>query len=442
MKMEMKKAALVFLILYSCCIASAAAQKHAGTAKTSPVLAYRLIELKVSGSQRYTEKEMLPASGLALGQNVVEADFKEAARRIGDTGLFSDVAYSFSYSSAGTKLELQLTDVDESKLVPAHFENFVWFTDAQLLAEIQKRVPLFKPRMPVSGTMPDNVEQALQAVIDEKQIPARVDYLREAPEKGGELIGIAYRVEALEIRIRNVEFPGATPDQLPALQATSRKLTGAAYMRSALAQVASIEFMPVCLKRGYLKAAFGDSEARVVTQSEGEVEVDAILPLTPGKVYSTSAVEWKGNTVIATDNLQRVLHLPAGQPADAIRLTSDLEEAAKLYHSKGYMMARITPKPLLDDEHSTVRYELSVQEGDQFKMGEFEVIGLDSQAKAHLQAAWKLREGDPYDGEYPKRFLNEASRLIPPGIPWAIGIHEAVNEKDKTVDVTIRFSAK
>jgi len=77
--------------------------------------------------------------------------------------------------------------------------------------------------------------------------------------------------------------------------------------------------------------------------------------------------------VIATDNLQRVLHLPTGQPADAIRLTSDLEEAAKLYHSKGYMMARITPKPLLDDEHSTVRYELSVQEGDQFKMGEFEV---------------------------------------------------------------------
>src|SRR6267143_5520220 len=87
------------------------------------------------------------------------------------------------------------------------------------LAAFQKRVPLFKPRMPVSGTMPDNVEQALQAVIDEKQIPARVDYLREAPEKGGSLIAIAYRVEALEIRIRNVEFPGATPDQLPALHA-------------------------------------------------------------------------------------------------------------------------------------------------------------------------------------------------------------------------------
>src|SRR5258706_16104677 len=217
MKMEMKKAALVFLILCSCCIASAAAQKHAGAAKTSPVLAYRLIELKVSGSQRYTEKEMLPASGLVLGQNVVEADFKEAARRLGDTGLFSDIAYSFSYSSTGTKLELQLTDVEESKLVPAHFENFVWFTGAQLLTEIQKRVPLFSPQMPFEGVLPDHVEEALQAILDDNKIPARVDYLRESPQEGGKIIGVAYRAEAIEITIRDVEFPGATPDQLRAL---------------------------------------------------------------------------------------------------------------------------------------------------------------------------------------------------------------------------------
>ncbi len=352
------------------------------------------------------------------------------------------MAYSFSYSAAGTKVELQLTDVDDSKLVPANFENFVWFTDELLLSELQRRVPLYKLRVPTSGTMPDNVEQALQAVIDEKQIPARVDYLREAPQNGGELIGISYRIEAVEIRIRNVEFPGATPDQLPALRAAARKLTRANYVRSALAQVASIEFMPVCLQRGYLKATFGDSQARVVTQAEGEVEVDAILPLTPGKIYSTSSVEWKGNSVFAPNDLQQLIHLPVGQAADAVRLASDLEKVASVYHTKGYMTARITPKAELDDEHSTVHYDLTVREGDQFKMGEFEITGLDSGARARLVAAWKLHEGDPYNSEYPKRFLNETARLIPAAIPWEIGIHEAVNERDKTVDVTIRFSSK
>ena len=422
--------------------AIATAQKSPGNSKATPATAYKLIGLKVTGTQRYTEKEILPASGLALGQNVGEADFKEAARRLGDTGLFTDVVYAFSFSPAGTKLDFQLTDIEESKLVPAHFENFVWFTDAQLLTEIQRRVPLFKLLMPVGGTMPDRMEEALQAVLDEKQIPARVDYLREAPQEGGSLTGISYRVEAMEIRIRNVEFPGATPDQLPKLQAAARKLAGAPYIRSGLAQVARIEFMPVCLQRGYLQASFAYSQARVVTQSGGEVQVDAILPLTPGKIYSTSSVDWKGNTVFPAVDLQRQIHLPAGQPADAVHLVSDLEEVAKLYHTKGYMTARITPKPLLDEDHSTVHYDLNVVEGDQFKMGEFEIMGLDSQAKARLQAAWKLSEGQPYDSEYYKKFLEETSRFVPAGVPWDIKVHEAVNEKDKTVDVTIRFIAR
>ena len=438
----MKKTLFIFLVSCSLWMTNSAAQKPPATRKAAPDLQNRLIAIKISGSERYTEKEILPASGLVLGQNAVEADFKEAARRLGNTGLFTDVAYTFSYSSAGTKVELQVTDLEDVKLVPAHFENFVWFTDDQLLTEIRKRVPLFKPRMPVSGKMPDDVEQALQAVLDENQIPARVDYLREAPEKGGELIGLAYRVEALEIKIRNIEFPGATPDQLPALQAAAHKLSGADYMRSPLGQVATIEFLPVCLHRGYLKASFGESQARVVSQSEGEVEVDAILPVTPGKVYSTAAVAWKGNAVFASDELQRLIHLSNGKPADAVQLVSDLEAVAKLYHGKGYMMARVAPKPVLDDEHSTVQYDLVVSEGDQFKMGEFEVMGLDSQSRAHLQSVWKLHEGDPYDSEYPRKFVNETSRFVPAGIPWKIGIHEAVNEKDKTVDVTIRFASE
>jgi outer membrane protein assembly factor BamA len=440
--MKMKEAAIILLLSGLLGFATAAAQKSAGSTKTTPIAAYRLIGLKVTGTLRYTEKEILPASGLALGQNVAEADFKEAARRLGDTGLFTDVAYSFSFSPSGTKLEFQLTDIKESKLVPAHFENFVWFTDAQLVTEIQRRVPLFKLLIPVGGTMPDHLEEALQAVLDEKQIPARVDYLREAPQEGGSLIGISYRVEALEIRIRNVEFPGATPDQLPHLQAAARKLTGAPYMRTGLAQVARIEFMPVCLQRGYLKASFADSQARVVTQSSGEAEVDAILPLTPGKVYSSSGDDWKGNTVFRAEDLQSHIHLPAGQPADAVRLVSDLEKVAKLYHTKGYMAARIAAKPLLDDNHSTVHYDLNVFEGDQFKMGELEIIGLDSQAKGHLQAAWKLGEGEPYDSEYYKKFLEETSRFVPAAVPWDIKVHEAVNDKDKTVDVTIRFIAR
>ncbi|HUM07051.1 MAG TPA: POTRA domain-containing protein [Terriglobales bacterium] len=421
--------------------ATLAAQKPAG-GKSVPTASYKLISLKVTGSNRYTEKEILPASGLELGQNVGDADFKEAVRRLGDSGLFTDIAYSYSFSPAGTKLEFQLTDAGPETRVPIHFENFVWFTDTELVHELQLRVPLYKDQLPVGGSMPDRVEAALQAILDEKRIPARVDYLRESPPEGEKLTGIAYSVEAMGIRIRNVEFPGATPDLLPGLQAAARRLAGAPYRRSPLSLVAKVDFLPVCLKRGYLKASFAAADARVASQSEGDVEVDAIFQVAPGKIYSTSAVDWKGNSVVKTDDLQTLLHLPLGKPADAVQLITDLENAIKLYRARGYMVARITPHPTLDDEKSAVHYELEVAEGDQFKMGDLEIVGLDSQAKAHLQAEWKLQEGDPYNGEYAKQFLDRTSQLLPRGVPWNISIHEAVNEKDKTVDVTLRFTAR
>lgn len=426
----------------------ASAQKSPGNSKASSTAANKLVAIKVTGTERYTEQVILPASGLQLGQNVSEGDFKEAARRLGDTGLFSDVVYSFSYSGAGTKLELQLTDIEKSKLIPAVFENFVWFTDDELLSELHQRVPLFKGLVPPSGTFPDRVSEALQALLTEKQLPGHVDYLRQGKQEGGDLTGIAYRVTDVEIRIRGCDFPGASPEQVALLTTAARKLVGADYARSSMAVVAPIDLLPVYLQRGYLKAAFGASSARVVKepssgeQDPTEVQVDAIIPVTPGKVYATSDVVWKGSSAVKVDELQGLIHLPTGQPANAVRLMSDLESVHKLYRSRGYMAAQVTPAATIDDQKSTVHYDLNVVEGDQYKMGELEIVGLDTGATAHLQNAWTLREGEPYNADYAKKFLDATNRLLPAGVLWGTSIHEGVNAKDKTVDVTIRFQAR
>jgi hypothetical protein len=313
---------------------AASAQKNSVKGSKSAASANKLIAVKVTGSGRYTEKEILPVTGLQLGQVAGEEDFKDAVQRLGETGVFTDVGYSYSYSPAGTRLELQLADTPEKNLVPAHFENFVWFTDAELLAELQKRVPLFKQMLPVAGALPDRVSEALQSILQDKHLPGHVDYLRQGKQEGGDLTGIAYRVTDVDIRIRNLEFPGATPDQVPLLQAAGRRLAGAEYDRGAVAAVAQLDLLPVYLQRGYLRAAFSECETRVAESSSAdEVLVDAILPVSPGKIYSALDVAWKGNTAIATSKLQSLIHLPAGQPADAVRLSRDLDEIGRLYRT-------------------------------------------------------------------------------------------------------------
>src|SRR6202140_1620566 len=429
-------------------VSPAAAQKQPAHGKVSAVDANKLVALKVTGTARSTNKEILAASGLQIGQNAADGDFREAAQRLGDSGLFGNVLYSYSSSGAGVRLELQLADTDRSKLVPAHFENFVWFTDDELRTALQSRVPLCKQLLPVAGDLPDRVSEALQAMLTEKQFPGRVNYLRESQdESGGPLSAIAYRVEEMSIRIRKVEFPGASPEQTALLTTAARRLTGAEYGRATLAAVAKFDLLPVYLQRGYLKAAFGPSDARVVphpspagdAQGPAELQVDAIVPVMPGKMYSTSSVDWKGNSAIKIDELAPLLHLPPTHPADAVRLLRDIEKIGILYRSRGYMTVQIKPDAQLDDEKNTVHYDVNIVEGDLYKMGELEILGLDTQATARMQAAWTLREGQPYNADYPGKFRDDTGQLLPRGVRWAISVHETLEAKDKTVDVEIRF---
>ncbi len=436
-----------FVLCLSLLLPVSAAQKQPAAGKSASVVATKLIGLKVTGTARYTDKEILAASGLQLGQNAADGDFKEAVQRLGDSGLFSALAYSYTSSGAGAKLELQLADIDKTKLVPARFENFVWFTDDELRAQVERRVPLFKQLLPLTGSLADGVSEALQALLTEKQFPGRVNYLRNAEGSSGALSAMVYRVEEVSIRIRGFEFPGATPEQTALLTTAAHRVIGAEYGRSSLAAVARFDLLPVYLERGYLKAAFGPSDAHVVPHPSSaedapgptELQVDAIVPVTPGKVYATAGVDWKGNSAIATAEVAPLVHMPRGQPADALRLLRDINAVNKFYRSRGYMTVQIKPNAQFDDEKSTVHYDLNVVEGDLYKMGELEILGLDTQATARMRGAWSLREGQPYNADYPKKFLDDTRQLVPRGVQWEISIHESLDAKDKTVDVEIRF---
>ena len=221
----------------------------------------KLISAKATGSKRYTSEQIIAATGLQLNQPVSEDDFKSVTQQLGETGAFSNVAYSFDFSSEGIKLELQVTDSDP--FVPARFENFVWLSDQELMEKLTASVPLFQGQLPVTGRLVDQVSDALQTLAIERQLKGRVDYLRSGPADGP-IEYFEFSVTGQDIRIRQVAFPGADAAELPALQAAAKRLLGEDYSRTALLTQADKNFLPVYLERGYLKAVFSDAQPKVV----------------------------------------------------------------------------------------------------------------------------------------------------------------------------------
>jgi outer membrane protein insertion porin family len=415
------------------------AQTRKPPAKELSPSAFKLVSIEVTGSKRYPPAEIIAASGLQIGQTVSEADFKVASQHLGDTGAFRDIAYSFEYSPDGTKLELQLTDSDQ--FVPARFDNFVWQSDKELLKQLQERVPLFQGQLPVAGNLADQVSDALQALLIEHKINGRADYLRFA-HGDGPIEAFDFSVSGPNIRIGNVEFTGAGPSELPLLQAAARKVQGGDYLRSVLRVRQDKDLLPVYLARGYLKAAFDDAQAKVVQQSPDETVVDVTFPVHPGFQYKLTNVQWTGNTVFPAGQLEALIHLRASEPPDAIQLANDLEAVRSLYGTRGYMAASVEPVPQMDDSQATVSYQLQVREGDLYHMGELEIQGLDTRTANRLEGNWQLRQGEPFDASYPDRFAKESLKVLSLQGEWNVSIHATPNEKDKTVDVTVRFDLK
>jgi outer membrane protein assembly factor BamA len=442
----MRNSRHILLLLCLGSSASAAVQTQKPISQM-PASARQLIGVKATGSKRFAEPDIVAATGLHLATPMNDDDFKRAARRLGDTGVFTDITYSYSYSSAGTKLEFHVVDAD--KFVPVRFEDFVWFSDAELLHRIKEHAPLFDGELPLSGRLPEEVSDVLQAMLVEKSIPGHVEYERVG-KSDGPVQAILYRVADVLIQIRDVEFVGAGEAELPALTAASKRVFEREYSRTVLRSLIEKQLLPVYYSRGYLKASFGDPQPKVVKQPSASTDegprnltiVDVSFPVTPGQQYKLKSLQWSGNEAIPTDTLAKMVRIEPGQAANMVRLGDSLSEIQKLYGSKGFVTASITPQPSFDETAGSVAITLEVKEGPVFHMGDLEFRGLDNGLTAKLRNAWKIRPGEVYNSTYLSEYLPAAQRLLPPTLDWEVSPHVTANVKDKTVDVDLIYSAK
>ena len=399
---------------------------------------HKLLTVHVKGLERMKESEVVRASGLQLGHDATEQDFQRAVQKLGDTGLFKDVAYSYHYTTAGADLELQVTE--NSKLVPIVFDNFVWFPDDELLSGIRARVPLFDGKLPLNGGLDDQVSEAVNSILAEHNILGHAEGFQSGA-MNGPITSYTYAVKFHPVIVRNLDFPGAAPAEVPALQAAAKPISGQEYLRSAMRPHEQLDLLPVYLARGYLNAQFAESQAKIVSDGPRTV-VDVSFPVTPGVQYRTIQVQWRGSLAFPTEKLQSMIHLPQGEPANAVQLQNDLEAVKKLYGTKGYLMASVTPRPLMNDAAGTVAYNLEIAEGDVFHMGELQTDGIDPSAASKLEAQWQMKKGDVFDDSYLHRFFEILYHDFGLSRSYSVVPQQRVDRQQKTVNITLHFVPK
>ena len=392
----------------------------------------------VTGSQRFAEQRIVQAAGLKSGSKVSKEDLDRAAQRLAALGAFTHVGFHYGPAAGGIAVTFQVTDAEQ--FLACRFANLIWVPQDQLLSDLKTRVPLFDGHVPTAGDMGDRIDRALEAILQEHGVTASVDHGYFQSGLRAPISAEVFTAHGPSLPIREIVFTGNQVVSSGALAKSVQALIGHEHD-----EVFEEEFFkgdPAGLysERGYLRVTFGEPQPALISPGGAGGPVRISVPVSEGLEYNLGEVAFSGNTVFTGEQLAGQIHLETGKTANGVQLDRDIRAMADLYATRGYLSAQAEATPSFDDASRTVNYQVALTEGDQYRMGQLIVIGIDGAHVDMLKHDCKLRRGDPFDQSYWRYFLVTNAKDLPAGANKSKKIWKnRVNHDTKTVDVTLTF---
>jgi outer membrane protein assembly factor BamA len=406
----------------------------------NPSATGKLAAIKVTGSHRYRGADIAAASGLHVGDSVTREEIDAAANRLLQLGPFTSAYYQFTNSAEGLRLEFQLED---ALAVPVSFDNFPWFTDAELTDAIKQAVTLFDGTAPEQGTILETMTQALQKLLAARGIHATVERTLMAQPASDQMMQ-QFRVEGASLRIQAVQFGDALASQSSRLRDRLFEIVGKPYSRFAVELFAHEQVRPLYLERGHLRARIGEPKVRFSGEPNRPLpdSVIVIVPIDPGPAYRWGGVTWSGNEVFNSVALDEFVALKRDEAANGVKIAGAYLHVRDEYGRRGYLDVKLDPKLLYDDAAQRASYAVTFTEGVQYRMGELVITGLSLTAERKLREAWRLPRGQIFDRVYFDEFL--ATGVKQAFADYVVNYNEVghwlrTEPSTRTVDVLLDF---
>jgi outer membrane protein assembly factor BamA len=224
-------------------------------------------------------------------------------------------------------------------------------------------------------------------------------------------------------------------------------LIGQPYSRFAIEVFENEQIRPLYAAKGYLRAQIGPPQSHIKGDTGDSVgsNVEVVIPIAPGAVYSWNGATWQGNKEFSSPKLDSAVELKSGEPADGMKIEALWRTVEDAYKNRGYLDVKLDAQPEFDDAAHRVSFRVKIEEGIQYHMGELVITGLSLDAEKKLQHFWRLAPGQLFDNGYFEDVLKDIAKPTPE-VFEAMPVH--YNESDhllrpdadkRTVDVLLDF---
>ena len=405
---------------------------------------YRLAGLKFNGLAKITEAQMAAFTGLKQNSKVTTDDLLTVQKKLSKSGAFDEVAYN--YKTNGPDLSV-IYDLTESKdLAPCVYDNFIWFTSAELEDALRTHLPLYNGLVPVRGTLLDDAVTTLETLVHTKAASAKVEYTLVGEQKSDRTSAVSFHITGISMPIQSVTFIGASAIPEKDLEAALNDAFGQDYSASRLGDIASKGLTGAFHNKGYWRLKIDNITPLVSSESPGasatSFPVGAAITIDQGQPYNWAKAIWVGNHAFPSEDLDKSIRMQAGELASAYKIEAGLNTIRVSYYTHGFLDLKVETDMQLDDAAHLATYEVKFSEGSQYHMGTVQFLGIPPRAAEALATKWTLKPGDVFDPTYSQTFISTVAghELVAQGMHAVrVSTRQQTDRQAHVVSVTLVF---
>jgi outer membrane translocation and assembly module TamA len=185
---------------------------------------------------------------------------------------------------------------------------------------------------------------------------------------------------------------------------------------------------------GYFKAQVAAKAVPVTEEASSRYDV-VVKVLEEGQQYRLGELRFTHMTAFPEQPLRDLFLIQRGEVFSREKIAKGLEKLRQLYGSEGYFNFASVPNTVFDENTANIDLEINVDEGKQFRLRAFEVLGADPEIKARLLHDLGLKPGDVYIADSLSRLGKKR-----PDFFTEPGFDLELDERDGAVDIVLDFS--
>ncbi len=417
------------------------AQKRPAQAPPKPVpqkapSVWPVESVSVTGNRNYSEEQILAVAGIRPGQVAGPKEFKAARDRLAATGAFETIEFRFSPAPGKRGYAVFFRVVEAGPLFPVRFED-LGLPESELRAHLRRTDPLFGDRIPAGEPTLARYAKALEHLLASKGRKEQV--AGKLMAEGAEPLHVVFRPAAPLPAVAEVRFTNNQVLPADALQrAISGVAVGALYTEKRFRLLLETSVRPLYEARGRVRVSFPEIRTEPAKDVKG---LAVIVRVDEGASYDLGKVQVEGGQFPPAE-LLKAAGLKTGDMFNAEQIQAGAGRIEKLVRRNGYMRVKSRVERKIDDQRKAVDLVIHVEPGPQYVFGKLKIEGLDLHGEAAIQRLWTLKEGAPFNADYPDYFL---ARIREDQVFENLGKTRAEikpDDKTGTVDVILHFASE